>query len=221
MRLRYLSHRRPVKAQASLHIRAVLLEPSVFAHMKYGSSWRVRPKNQTSNPTGWLCMRIWRMSLQRTKHTIISWDGSIDLPVQYYGRYDLPVELQEEVSEALAKDQRSEWLDNDVAFIALEKFVLKWWGNDCPTSWHQKRASVSHFLSFTFKSKQIPLRLCDHICTMTQQSLQNGMIVCPVRTQISLHADLCNLTLISVSTVCSVRSQGPKVPWHWPDYADV
>ena len=37
MRLWYLSHRQPVKAQASLHIRAVLPEPSLFAHMKYGS----------------------------------------------------------------------------------------------------------------------------------------------------------------------------------------
>ena len=34
-------------------------------------------KNQTSSTTGWLLrMRIWRMSLQRTKSAIISWDGS-------------------------------------------------------------------------------------------------------------------------------------------------
>ena len=33
-------------------------------------------KNQTSNPTGWLRMRVWRMLLLRTKGTIISWDGS-------------------------------------------------------------------------------------------------------------------------------------------------
>ena len=44
MRLWYLSHRRPAKAQTSLHIRAVLPEPSLFAHMKDGSSQRVRPK---------------------------------------------------------------------------------------------------------------------------------------------------------------------------------
>ena len=37
MRLWYLSHRRPAKAQASLHIRAVSPEPSLFAYMKYGS----------------------------------------------------------------------------------------------------------------------------------------------------------------------------------------
>ena len=32
-------------------------------------------QTQTSSPTGWLCMRIWRMSLRRTKSTIISWNG--------------------------------------------------------------------------------------------------------------------------------------------------
>ena len=37
MRLWYLSHRRPAKIQASLRIRAVLPEPSLFAHLKYGS----------------------------------------------------------------------------------------------------------------------------------------------------------------------------------------
>ena len=42
MRLWYLSQRRPAKAQASLRIRAV--SPSLFAHMKYGSRGRVRPK---------------------------------------------------------------------------------------------------------------------------------------------------------------------------------
>ena len=40
MRLWYLSHR----PQASLHIHAVSPEPSLFAHMKYGSRRKVRPK---------------------------------------------------------------------------------------------------------------------------------------------------------------------------------
>ena len=44
MQLWYLSHRRPVKEQASLHICAVSPEPSLFAYMKYGSRRRVRPK---------------------------------------------------------------------------------------------------------------------------------------------------------------------------------
>ena len=44
MRLWCLSHRRPAKAQASLRIRAVSPEPSLFAHMKHGSRRRVRPK---------------------------------------------------------------------------------------------------------------------------------------------------------------------------------
>ena len=34
-------------------------------------------KNQTSSPTGWLRMHIWRMSLWRAKSTIIWWDGLI------------------------------------------------------------------------------------------------------------------------------------------------
>ena len=37
MRLWYLSHRRPAKAQVSLRIRAVSPDPSLFAHMKYGT----------------------------------------------------------------------------------------------------------------------------------------------------------------------------------------
>ena len=39
-----LSHRQPAKVQKSLRICAVSLEPSLFAHMKYGSRQRVRPK---------------------------------------------------------------------------------------------------------------------------------------------------------------------------------
>ena len=35
---------RPAKAQASLRIRAVSPDPSLFAHMKYGSRRRVWPK---------------------------------------------------------------------------------------------------------------------------------------------------------------------------------
>ena len=44
MRLWYLSHRRPAKAQVSLRIRTVSPEPSLFAHMKYGRRRRVWPK---------------------------------------------------------------------------------------------------------------------------------------------------------------------------------
>ena len=50
MRLWYLSHRRPAKAQASLRIRAVSPEPSLFAHMKCGSRRKGRPNKQTSSP---------------------------------------------------------------------------------------------------------------------------------------------------------------------------
>ena len=44
MRLWYLSHRQPAKAQASLRIRAVLPEPLLFAHIKHGSKRRAQPK---------------------------------------------------------------------------------------------------------------------------------------------------------------------------------
>ena len=43
MRLWYLSHRRPAKAHASLRIRAVSPEASLFAHIKYGGRLKVRP----------------------------------------------------------------------------------------------------------------------------------------------------------------------------------
>ena len=57
MRLWYLSHRRPAKAQASLRIRAVSPEHSLFAHMKYGSRRRVRPKIRHLAPLdGCTCM---------------------------------------------------------------------------------------------------------------------------------------------------------------------
>ena len=44
MILWYLPHRRPAKAQASLRICAILPEPSLFAHIKYGSRQRVHPR---------------------------------------------------------------------------------------------------------------------------------------------------------------------------------
>ena len=57
IRLCYLSHRRPAKAQASLCIRTVSPEPSLFAHMKYGSRWRVWPKIRHLAPlNGCTCM---------------------------------------------------------------------------------------------------------------------------------------------------------------------
>ena len=42
MRLWYLSHRRPAKAQASLRSRAVSPAPSLFAHIKYGRRPKIR-----------------------------------------------------------------------------------------------------------------------------------------------------------------------------------
>ena len=49
--------------------------------LRYSHTWSMEvdegsANNQTSNPTGWLHMRVWRMSLRRTKSTIISLHGS-------------------------------------------------------------------------------------------------------------------------------------------------
>ena len=65
---------RLAKTQVSLRIRAVSQEPSLFAQMM-----KCPTKNQTSSPTGWMQMPVWRMSLQRTKSTIIAWHGSFSL----------------------------------------------------------------------------------------------------------------------------------------------
>ena len=73
MRLWYLSHTRPAKAQASLRIRKVSPEPLLFAHMKYGSRRRVWPKIRHLAP---LSMRVWKMSLRRTENALILWVGS-------------------------------------------------------------------------------------------------------------------------------------------------
>ena len=58
MRLWYLSHRRPAKAQASLRIRTVSPEPSLFAHMKYGSRRMVRPKIRNLAPLDGCACRL-------------------------------------------------------------------------------------------------------------------------------------------------------------------
>ena len=79
MRLWYLAHGQPAKAQASLCICAVSPVPLLFAHMKYGSRQRVRRKIRHLAPVGWLCMRVWRMSLRRMKSAIISRAGSFEL----------------------------------------------------------------------------------------------------------------------------------------------
>ena len=56
MRLWYLSHRGSAKAQASLLIRAVSPEPSLFAHMIMEVD--ERSLYRTSRPTGLLRMRV-------------------------------------------------------------------------------------------------------------------------------------------------------------------
>ena len=90
-----LTHRQTAKAQASLRIHTVLPEPSLFAHKTKGLT-----KNQTSSPTGWLHMRIWRMSVRWMESTIISWEGSfifcvfqIDDPLEQAIKFLKPLQL--------------------------------------------------------------------------------------------------------------------------------
>ena len=62
----------------SLHNHAVSLEPSLFAHMKYGSRQRVWPKYRTSSPLDGCSCAFEELSLLSTKSTIISWHCSFD-----------------------------------------------------------------------------------------------------------------------------------------------
>ena len=64
-----LTWNEPAHENGTYHVRtAKAQEPAhpLFAHMKYGS----RRKIKTPSPTGWLCIRVWRMILWRTKSTI-------------------------------------------------------------------------------------------------------------------------------------------------------
>ena len=74
MRLWYLSHKRPVKAQLSLRIRPVSPEPLLLTHMKNGSRQGVRPKLRHLAPLdSCTCMfeewvyRGWK------NHTLMRW----------------------------------------------------------------------------------------------------------------------------------------------------
>ena len=75
MRLWYLSHRRPEKAQASLRIRAVSPEPSLFAYIQYGSRRRVRPKiKHLALLDGCACARLKDEFTRDEKcHNLMSW----------------------------------------------------------------------------------------------------------------------------------------------------
>ena len=67
-------------------------EPWLFAHMKYGSERRVRLKKRKKekkkkrfSPTGRLRMRVWRMSLRRTKRAIFLCHGSFCSNLKWLG----------------------------------------------------------------------------------------------------------------------------------------
>ena len=70
MRLWYLSHMRPAKARASLRIRAVTPEPSLFAHMKYESRRKIRQNIRHLAPLDVLMFSLvlWTKSVTSVKH---------------------------------------------------------------------------------------------------------------------------------------------------------
>ena len=72
VRLWYLSHRRPAKAQACLRIHKVWPEPSLFTHRNYGSRQRVRPKSRNLAPL-YGCACVFE---EFTEDKKISWVGS-------------------------------------------------------------------------------------------------------------------------------------------------
>ena len=74
MRLWYLSHRRPVRAQASLLTRAVSPEPSLFARMKYGSRRMVRPNLRHLAPLAYAHARLKNKFTEDEKcYNFMSW----------------------------------------------------------------------------------------------------------------------------------------------------
>ena len=74
MRLWYLSHRQPGKAQASLRICTVSPEPLLFAHMKYGSRQRVRPKIRHIAPLDGCASRLKNEFTEDEKyHNLMRW----------------------------------------------------------------------------------------------------------------------------------------------------
>ena len=76
MRLWYLSHRRPAKAQVSLRIHSVSPKPSLIVHMKYGGRWRVRPKIRHLALLDGCTWAFEEWVYGEGKNTIISWAGS-------------------------------------------------------------------------------------------------------------------------------------------------
>ena len=73
MRLWYLSHRRPAKTQASLRIRAISPEPSLFAHMKYGRRRRVQPKFKHLAPPDAVHACLKNFTEDKKCHNFMSW----------------------------------------------------------------------------------------------------------------------------------------------------
>ena len=144
--------------QRSLGWACALPEPSLFAHIQYGSGGRVRPK---TIPTGWLRIRVWRMALQRTKSTIISRDDSFDSIKMFY---KWAASWQNQQSGMCAQRRlRSAWASSQSdqsslsAWRKLGSLVNHWARSEDWSDWADAQADQSlrwphsHFVGFVMR----------------------------------------------------------------------
>ena len=116
-------------------------------------------KNQTSSTTGWLRMRVWRMSLRRTKSTIISWHGS-------YVSMLLIVETAERKISFYAPQLQRSWggilvwacpsVRGSHFAYGQERLKIGSWNLICGISMKNKRTCVSFFSVELFVAELCP-----------------------------------------------------------------
>ena len=139
MRLWYLSHRRPAKAQASLRIRTVSPEPLLFAHIKYGSRRRVQSKTRHLAPLdGCACTLVHILTLvfqalKRVANMDITLfmncqDKLSEMPLKSFYRYVLEPEMTFKADGSLT-------LGPSARFTDLPQKSLLTLGMQPPESW--------------------------------------------------------------------------------------
>ena len=68
-------------AQSSMFLESIYIRSACYLLIYRRACFKILGHPETSSPTGWLHMWVWRMSWRRMKSTIISWDGSNGLNV--------------------------------------------------------------------------------------------------------------------------------------------
>ena len=114
-------------------------------------------KYQTSSPTGWLHMRVWRLHLRRTKSAIISWAGSFDL---MFSRC--------RVSQSTWNvDSRLQWSDKGDVFMGAarkdsgEMYRILLCSNRMVVLWENSQ-TIETFERYYKICRQMPYRLGGH-----------------------------------------------------------